>query len=333
MNTQIFRSLKPDPQRRHQVGRMTWLKPFLSAPSLALILAIFTVSTITYAATPNAAAPNSAASKAAAPSSASTAVKASVTPSAAPTVDVLPEDIRRIKQRGELVIAMLANDTPPFFYEKNGVLVGIEVDLAKSIAKALNVEVRFNREAKSFNEVVDLVAQRRADLGISKLSRTLTRAQIVHFSQPYLTLNHSLVINRVAFARLSSNMRVEDAIRKYSGSLGVISRSSFADFAKTNFPKARVTEYPNWGEVLKAVSSGEVMAAYRDEFEIKRLLKESPSVALTLRTVTLKDLEDTLGIAVGVNDPTLLAFVNQMLSQQRDKLDIQKVLNALETKL
>jgi ABC-type amino acid transport substrate-binding protein len=245
----------------------------------------------------------------------------------------LPADIDRIKQRGELVIAMLGTDTPPFFYEKNGKLVGLEVDLAKSIAQALNVEVRFNREAKSFNEVVELVAQQRADLGISKLSRTLTRAQMVHFSQPYLTLNHSLMINRVAFARLSSNMRFEDAIRQYSGSLGVISRSSFADFAKINFPKAKVTEYPNWKEVLKGVSTGEVMAAYRDEFEVKRIFKEAPSAALTLRTVTLKDLEDTLGIAVGVNAPTLLAFVNQLLSQQRDKLDIQKVLNALEANL
>ena len=83
---------------------------------------------------------------------------------------------------------------------------------------------------------------------------------------------------------------------------------------------------------MKAVNNGEVMG-YRDEFEIKRLLKEAPASALTLRTFTLKDLEDTLGIAVGVNDPTLLAFVNQILSQQRDKLDIQKVLNALETNL
>ena len=179
--------------------------------------------------------------------------------------------------------------------------------------------------------MVDLVAQRRADLGISKLSRTLARAQIVHFSQPYLTLNHALVINRVAFARLASNMRVEDVIRQFNGSLGVIARSSFLDFAKLNFPNAKITEYPNWKEVLKAVNTGEVMAAYRDEFEIKRLLKETPSAALTLRTVTLKDLDDTLGIAVGINDPTLLSFVNQMLSQQREKLDIQKVLNALET--
>jgi ABC-type amino acid transport substrate-binding protein len=260
---------------------------------------------------------------------ASAATKATPTPSAA--ASPLAPDISRIKQRGELVVAMLATDTPPFFFERNGELVGLEVDLAKSIAKALNVEIRFNREAKSFNEVVDLVAQRRADLGISKLSRTLARAQIVHFSQPYLTFNHALVINRVAFARLASNMRVEDVIREFNGSLGVIARSSFLDFAKLNFPKAKVTEYPNWKEVLKAVNTGEVMAAYRDEFEIKRLLKETPSAALTLRTVTLKDLDDTLGIAVGINDTTLLSFVNQMLSQQREKLDIQKVLNALET--
>ncbi|MBJ7255272.1 MAG: amino acid ABC transporter substrate-binding protein [Akkermansiaceae bacterium] len=322
MNTEIFHTLRPDSQLMRKVGPLSCSK--FSLPSLALSLVLLVASSIATATTSSST--NSA-------NTANTAVKASANSTTSSTVGLLPADISRIKQRGELVIAMLATDTPPFFYEKKGELVGLEVDLAKSIAQALNVEVRFNREAKSFNEVVDLVAQRRADLGISKLSRTLTRAQMVHFSQPYLTLNHSLVINRVSFARLSSNMRVEDAIRQYSGSLGVISRSSFADFAKSNFPKAKLIEYPNWKEVLKAVNTGEVMAAYRDEFEIKRLLKESPSVALTLRTVTLKDLEDTLGIAVGVNDPTLLAFVNQMLSQQRDKLDIQKVLNALETNL
>jgi len=57
------------------------------------------------------------------------------------------------------------------------------------------------------------------------------------------------------------------------------------------------------------------LALFSNEFEIKRLLREAPSAALPLRTVTLKDLEDTLGIAVGVNDITLLAIANQMLSQ------------------
>jgi len=318
MYSENSRSQKPDLQRRRKSGWMSWFRLGLQAPALVLVLSATLPNAM--AATPNQSNPVNAASA---------ATKATPTPSAA--ASPLAPDISRIKQRGELVVAMLATDTPPFFFERNGELVGLEVDLAKSIAKALNVEIRFNREAKSFNEVVDLVAQRRADLGISKLSRTLARAQIVHFSQPYLTFNHALVINRVAFARLASNKRVEDVIREFNGSLGVIARSSFLDFAKLNFPKANVIEYPNWKEVLKAVNTGEVMAAYRDEFEIKRLLKETPSAALTLRTVTLKDLDDTLGIAVGINDTTLLSFVNQMLSQQREKLDIQKVLNALET--
>jgi hypothetical protein len=67
------------------------------------------------------------------------------------------------------------------------------------------------------------------------------------------------------------------------------------------------------------------------EVDAKSIFKQTPSAALKLRTVTFKDLEDTLGIAVGVNDATLLAFVNLVLTQKRDKLDNQKVLNALET--
>jgi len=252
---------------------------------------------------------------------------------AEPALFQLPADMARIKQRGQLVVALMGTDSPPFFYERNGELVGIEVDLAKSIAQELQVKVRFNREAKTYNEVVDLVAQRRADLGVSTLSRTLARAQRVHFSQPYVTLNNALVLNRVAFARLAPNQRLEDKVRRYSGSLGVTAGSSYAEFAKRDFPLAQIKEYANWPAVVAAVQQGEVIAGYGGEFEIKKQIKTDPRAALTLRTVTLKDIEDTWGIAVGVTDPTLLAFVNQVLDQRRDKLDIHKLMHTLQAKL
>src|SRR5439155_17481700 len=94
---------------------------------------------------------------------------------------LLAPDIARIVARGELIVAMLGVDTPPFFYEKNGELVGVEVDLAKAIAKELGVQVRFNRTAKSFNGVVDIVARGEADMALSKLSRTLARTQVISF--------------------------------------------------------------------------------------------------------------------------------------------------------
>lgn len=243
---------------------------------------------------------------------------------------MLAPDIARIVARGELIVAMLGVDTPPFFYEKNGELVGLEVDLAKAMAKELGVNVRFNRSAKSFNGVVDIIARGEADIGISKLSRTLARSQVISFTDPYLTLNHALILNRVAFAQFARERPLPDVIRRFTGTIGVINRSSFQDYANRYFPKAQIKTYPGWPDVLKALEKGEVMAAYRDEFEVKRILKSDATLSLTLRTVTLKDLNDTLGMAVGINDRTLLAFANEFLVQRGDKLTINKVLAALE---
>lgn len=243
---------------------------------------------------------------------------------------MIAPDIARIVNRGELVVAMVAMDTPPFFYVKNGELVGLEVDLAKDLAKELKVEVRFDRTAKSFNEVVDIVSRQEADLGISKLSSTLARAQKVHFSTPYLTLSHGFILNRVRFAEYARDRTLPVAIRQFKGSIGMIAKSSWTDYAKRYFPNAEIKEYATWAEVLKAVEKGEIMAAYRDEFEVKRVLRADPTASLSLRTVTFKDLDDPLAIAVGVADDTLLDFVNLYLNQSNKKLTIDKVLNALE---
>ncbi len=242
---------------------------------------------------------------------------------------LLAPDIARIVNRGELIVAMLGVDSPPFFYTRNGELVGLEVDLAKAIAQELKVKVRFDRSAQTFNEVIAVVARQEADLGISKLSRTLARAQTISFTDPYLRLKHAFILNRVKFAELARDRPLPTVIRGFKGTIGVIAKSSFADYAVKNFPTADIREYPSWGDVLKALDKGEIMAAYRDEFEIKRLLKLDPTVSLTLRTVTFKDLEDSLGIAVGIQDPTLLAFVNQFLAEGTEKLTIDKVLQAV----
>lgn len=264
------------------------------------------------------------------------AVQAALAMSPAPGLVKVPDgrllapDIARIVTRGELVVAMLGANTPPFFYEKNGEWVGLEVDLAKLIAEELGVKVRFNREAKTFNAVVDIIARGEADIAVSKLSRTLARAQVISFSQPYLTLNHALILNRVKFAQFARDRALPQVIRGFTGSIGVIAKSSFSYYAKRNFPNAKVMEYPSWDDVLKALERGDVIGAYRDEFEVKRLLKIDPTASLVLRTVTFKDLEDTLGIAVGINDQVLLAFINEFLVQRTDKLNINKVLAAVE---
>jgi polar amino acid transport system substrate-binding protein len=242
---------------------------------------------------------------------------------------VAPE-FARIIGRNELVVAVLSVDQPPFFEEKNGQLEGIDIDLAKELAQKLNVKVRFNRDAHSFDDVVGLLARGQADIAVSKLSRTLTRATVISFSTPYVRLKRALLLNRVKFAQLAHGRSVPEVVRTYDSTIGVVANSSYAGYVVTNFPHAQVRTYATWEDVLKALNAGEVTAAYRDEFEVKRVLKTDPTASLRLRIVTLQDLEDTLAIGVNVNAPALLSFVNQFLSERTVKLDVSSVLQATD---
>ena len=285
-----------------------------------------------------AALPADAASNRPAPPAAPAAAASATAPAALPVTStglvqmpdgrLLAPEFARIIERGELVVAVLGVDQPPFFEERFGQLTGLDITLAGDIAKKLGVKVRFNRDAKSFDDVVSLLAKGQADLAVSKLSRTLPRAQVISFSTPYLSLKRSLLLNRVKFAQLAHGRGVPEVIRSYDGSIGVVANSSYASYVVTNFPKAQVHSYPTWESVLRALNMGEVTAAYRDEFEVKRVLKLDPTASLRLRVVTLQDLEDTLAIGVNVSEPTLLAFINQFLAERSTKFDVSTVLQA-----
>lgn len=249
---------------------------------------------------------------------------------ALPDGRLIASDFAPIITRGELVVAMLGVDSPPFFFQKNGQLAGIEVDLANDVGRALGVKVRFDRSAMTFDDVVKLLASGHADIAVSKLSQTLARARQIDYSHPYLTLHRALLINRVRLAARSGNRPLPDVIRSFDGTIGVIAASSYADYAKKNFPHAKIVSYPGWQALIDGVRAGDVTAAYRDEFEIKRLLKFDPTASLTLRTVTFQDLSDTLAIGVRVDEPTVLSFVNEYLGERTETLDVARVLDAVK---
>lgn len=232
---------------------------------------------------------------------------------------LLPPDIERIVARNELVVAIPSFDSMPFYFSQDGELKGFDIELARNIAASLKVPVRFSRKAQSFDELVDIVARGEADLAVGKLSRTTSRVQRVRFSQPYVVFHHALAINRVELAKMAKGRSMDELIRDFQGTIGVLRKSSFVEFAQKNFAKAKLVEMPDWHTALNALNKGEVTALYRDEFEIKRLLKKDPAAALTLRTVTLTDTVDSIGVAVNPTSRQLLALVDMYLSQQVER--------------
>lgn len=243
-------------------------------------------------------------------------------------------DIRNITDRGELVVAMLSVDTPPFFQydspetpckgdassfviQDGKKLCGLDVELSKGIAEELGVEVRFIRSAQKFNNVVDQVFERQADIAISKISRTLARTQKVIFSNPYLNMRQALLVNRLQFAQQAKGRRPEIVVRDLSGKIGVIASSSYVGFTKQKFPNAEAVEYPTWEESVQAARQGEILAAYRDELEIKKIILKDPDTALNFQTVVLTDTNDAIAMVLPWDSHQLQAYVNQYLETNK----------------
>jgi polar amino acid transport system substrate-binding protein len=229
---------------------------------------------------------------------------------------VLGRDIAEIKRSGFLVSAIPAFNAPPFFFEKNGVLRGIDIDLARGIGQSLGVDVRFNRDGTTFNEVCKLVAAGKADLAAAKISRTVQRAEYLLFSKPYIALPHALMLNRIDFAKAARGRPVAQVMQEYDGAIGVIAGSSFADYGRINFPKAALVTFPSWDEVIAAVAGGTVSAAYRDAYEIRAAFKRRPDLAVHLRSVVIDDVQDTIGVAVGGDNFLLQNYINLYLDQR-----------------
>jgi len=228
---------------------------------------------------------------------------------------ILAPEMQRIVDRGRLVVAVAGFDLAPFVVtEADGRVAGYDIGLAKGMAKALGVSVEFNRQARTPDEVIDIVARGDADIGLSRLSTTLDRAMRIRFSRPYLVLHQALLLNRLAFAQ-NANGRDPIEVAKAPGAMIAIRRGTdYGTYARRLLPGAQLRTYADWQpDIIDAVISGEVTAGYGDELEVKRVLAQREDAPLRLRIAVLSDARDPIAAALPWGSAQLLAWVDLYL--------------------
>ncbi len=226
----------------------------------------------------------------------------------------LPPDILRIQQRGKIVVAMYNEDVPPFFMkDANDKFIGIDVKIAQDIAKKLEVKLEFNRNALTFEDVVDLVANNNADIAVSMLSATLKRSQKIRFTEPYVVLHQSLLINRLELAQKKKSDDILNLLNSEGSKIGIVEGTSYVEFLKEDFPYATHILYKSWNKVVEDVQAGKILALLYDEIEIQNWQHDNPKSGLFLQTIIRKDKPDPLGIGVNWKDNHLHYWLNQYL--------------------
>jgi polar amino acid transport system substrate-binding protein len=228
-----------------------------------------------------------------------------------PQLTTAARDLQSIVGSKVIRVAITRFDLPSFHvHASSGKLIGPEIEMAQQIGLALGVRVEFMEDANTFDAVVDMVAAARADIGISKLSQTYARLRRVRFSEPYVTLRHALLFNRAIIAREANGRPPAMVLQNYRGRIGVIADSAYVDFAHKNFPAATVVETPTWENAIEILLAGRVDAIYRDEFEIRRILKSRPALNIQFGAAAIIDQNALLSIAICDTCGKLQEFVN-----------------------
>ena len=173
--------------------------------------------------------------------------------------------------------------------------------LARDIASRLGVKVSFNRSPKSFNEVVELVAQG-APMSPSPSCH-------VHSSGPRWSASPSRNIPpchavqspqaRPAYARGGVTAVIARAQGQCRGDRPIELRR----ISQSVFPHATAVPFKSWDEAVAAVFAGKVLAIVMNWKSRRSTSRKDAS--LTLKTVIYKDMKDYIAMAVAWNRPTL----------------------------
>lgn len=243
-----------------------------------------------------------------------------------------PPDIQRIIDRGKISVGIYYKDKPPFIMTNDrGELYGLDVSIAKDIAKYLKVRAEFNREAKTYAELHEMASRgmtvtgNPVDVVISKFSRTYERAKSVRYTQPYVTFRQALVINKIHAAR----NQIGDYPIKYLADakvkIGVRERTSYVDYAKELFKNAEIIE-GNWKDIVNMVVKGDITAIMRDEYEVMKLIKKNPELAIKVSVYILVDRKDHIAMAVPCMSTHLLAWLDIFLESRRQVLSAKDLI-------
>lgn len=224
-----------------------------------------------------------------------------------------PEDMAKILQRGKLIVGIYYKNKPPFVMTNElGDLYGFDVDIAKDIAQKLGVDLEFNNDAKSYKQLHQLVAEGKVDVVICKFSRTYNRAKNVKFSNPYLTLRRAMLVNKMFASKHGIKEYPIDYLKNNKVRIGVREKTSYVEFAKQMFPKAEIVE-GSWAQITSDLKDGKLEAVVRDEYEILKLIRNNPDMALYLSVYVLKDKRDCISMAVPHTSNQLLYWLNMYL--------------------
>lgn len=228
--------------------------------------------------------------------------------------------LARVVSSGTLRVGMSGSQPPLNFEGRDGTMMGLEVDLARSLAGLMQVDLQIVR--RPFAELLGALGKDEVDLVISGTTITPARSLEASFVGPYLLSGKSILTRSSRLAQASQAGELDRPDVK----LAALEGSTSEQFVRAALPEASLVTTSDYDAAVKKLLADEVDAvvADREIVTLTAFLHPKEGLATLREPLTI----EPIGIAAPAGDPAFTAYLENAL----DTLEASGVLSALRSR-
>ena len=176
--------------------------------------------------------------------------------------------LEEIKERGKLIVAVKDNIRPLGYVGPDNQLQGLEIDLARQLAKdILGDPTAIILQPVSNQERLQKVIDGEVDLAIARVTINESRGRLVNFSPYYYLDGTGIITNNPTIRALDHLSRSKIAILKRSSTISVI---------RAELPQAQLIGVNSYQEALTLLEAGQVSAFAADNSILTGWVQQYP---------------------------------------------------------
>ena len=204
------------------------------------------------------------------------------------------------RNSNELIMVTEAGFAPYEYYE-NSEVVGVDVDIAREIAKEMGKTLVIKDIA--FDSIINEVKTGKADFGAAGISYSEERAKNVDFSINYA------VSKQVVIVKNDSSITDINSIgnKKIAVQLGSVADT----FVTDEYDEATIVRQKKYLAAIEDLKAGKVDCVVMDELPAKEIVNSNTGIKILNGALT----NDSYGMVVKKGNKELLEVINKVLNR------------------
>ena len=235
---------------------------------------------------------------------------------------LLPVGCSSTDEEKDTIEVYLNANFPPFEYMEGTEIMGVDVDIAREIAKDLGKDVTFQNA--DFDGICTSIASGKGDMAISGITITDERKEQVDFSKPYVKSVQYLILPEGSEIKI-----VEDLAGKRVGApVGYTGQLIISDEIEDGVLKDANTELKTYKSAIEGaqdILNNKLDAVVMDELVAQKIAGDTDGlVAIKMVYADGSAAEEEYGVAIKKGQPELLEKINATIDRLVSEVKIDE---------